>query len=134
VACLKRIVAFCVSQHLLQGVYDRGSKCSESVTQNTYFLWFMAKASRCGVCCPAGLQANRQLPQLATIEGVLEKAILKAGLITEANFGDFRCVLGVGMRPNLLAGLLECARGRRKIGWGQGSGCGLTGQTSRVTH
>jgi tRNA pseudouridine38-40 synthase len=38
----------------------------------------------------AGLQANRQLPELATVEGVLEKAILQAGLITEANFGDFR--------------------------------------------
>lgn len=37
-----------------------------------------------------GLQANRQLPELATVEGVLEKAILQAGLITEANFGDFR--------------------------------------------
>jgi tRNA pseudouridine38-40 synthase len=38
----------------------------------------------------AGLQANRQLPELATIEGVLETAIFKAGQITEANFGDFR--------------------------------------------
>eukprot|EP00775_Hariotina_reticulata_P003564 gene3564-3832_t len=37
-----------------------------------------------------GLQANRELPELATIEGVLEKAILAAGLITPANFGDFR--------------------------------------------
>uniref|UniRef100_A0A383VE63 Pseudouridine synthase I TruA alpha/beta domain-containing protein n=1 Tax=Tetradesmus obliquus TaxID=3088 RepID=A0A383VE63_TETOB len=37
-----------------------------------------------------GLQANRELPHLATIEGVLEKAILAAGMITEANFGDFR--------------------------------------------
>lgn len=43
--------------------------------------------------CAVGLQANRQLPELATIEGVLEKAIFKAGLITEANFGDFRCAL-----------------------------------------
>ncbi|KAF6263017.1 hypothetical protein COO60DRAFT_531689 [Scenedesmus sp. NREL 46B-D3] len=37
-----------------------------------------------------GLQANRELPHLATVEGVLEKAILAAGLISEANFGDFR--------------------------------------------
>lgn len=37
-----------------------------------------------------GLQANRELPHLATIEGVLEKAIFAAGLISEANFGDFR--------------------------------------------
>jgi tRNA pseudouridine38-40 synthase len=43
-----------------------------------------------GVRLPAGLQANRELPHLATIEGVLEKAILAAGLISEANFGDFR--------------------------------------------
>jgi len=38
----------------------------------------------------AGLQASRELPELATIEGVLERAILAAGLITAANFGDFR--------------------------------------------
>ncbi|WIA38279.1 hypothetical protein OEZ86_001619 [Tetradesmus obliquus] len=37
-----------------------------------------------------GLQANRELPHLATIEGVLEKAIFAAGMISEANFGDFR--------------------------------------------
>ncbi|KAF8062046.1 TMN7 [Scenedesmus sp. PABB004] len=37
-----------------------------------------------------GLQANRELPHLATIEGVLERALLAAGLISEANFGDFR--------------------------------------------
>lgn len=39
---------------------------------------------------PKGLQANRQLPELATVEGVLEQAIFKAGLISAANFGDFR--------------------------------------------
>jgi hypothetical protein len=32
-----------------------------------------------------GLQANRQLPGLPTIEGVLEEAILKAGMITVSN-------------------------------------------------
>lgn len=40
--------------------------------------------------CSAGLQANRELPGLPTIEGVLEPAIFKAGMIAEANFGDFR--------------------------------------------
>lgn len=54
----------------------------------------------CGVLCAVGLQANRQLPELATIEGVLEKAILKVGMITEANYGDFRCV-HVGDRLNI---------------------------------
>eukprot|EP00879_Flechtneria_rotunda_P013961 GHRR01014582.1.p1 GENE.GHRR01014582.1~~GHRR01014582.1.p1 ORF type:complete len:364 (+),score=126.26 GHRR01014582.1:1599-2690(+) len=39
---------------------------------------------------PAGLQANRELPEFTTVEGVLEKAILDAGLITSANYGDFR--------------------------------------------
>jgi tRNA pseudouridine38-40 synthase len=38
----------------------------------------------------AGLQANRQLPELATVEGVLEKAVFAAGMITAANYGDFR--------------------------------------------
>lgn len=37
-----------------------------------------------------GLQANRELPGLPTIEGVLEKAILDAGMIKQDNFGDFR--------------------------------------------
>lgn len=39
---------------------------------------------------PSGLQANRELSELATIEGVLEKAILDAKLIKEDNYGDFR--------------------------------------------
>lgn len=42
------------------------------------------------MCLCAGLQANRELPELATIEGVLEKAILDAGLIKADNYGDFR--------------------------------------------
>jgi hypothetical protein len=66
----------------------------------------------CRVLCAVGLQANRQLPELATIEGVLEKAILKAGMITEANYGDFRCVQVDATQPcnslSVVAGGVLC--------------------------
>jgi hypothetical protein len=37
-----------------------------------------------------GLQATRDLPQDKTIEGVLEKALFEAGLISPSNYGDFK--------------------------------------------
>ena len=39
---------------------------------------------------PPGLQANREQPHVATVEGVLEKALFEAGMISPANYGDFR--------------------------------------------
>ena len=39
---------------------------------------------------------NRTLGDDATVEQVLERAIFKAGLITEANFGSFRSASYVG--------------------------------------
>ena len=38
---------------------------------------------------PAGSSVNRTLGEDATVEQVLERAIFKAGLISEANFGSF---------------------------------------------
>lgn len=38
----------------------------------------------------SGLQATKDLPADRTVEGVLERAVYQAGLISEANYGDFR--------------------------------------------
>lgn len=46
-------------------------------------------------CSVPGLQANRQLPGLPTIEGVLEEAILKAGMITVSHCDQFSCRVGL---------------------------------------